>query len=125
MRSSDEAQDPATLLPLPAAAMYILTALGTGPLHGYGLMTEIRELSGGTVELGPGTLYGSVKRMLGQGLIAESDERPDPSLDDQRRRYYELTAFGARVAVAEQARLAELAAAAAARLPRWVPGTTG
>ncbi len=103
--------------------MYILTVLGEGPKHGYGLMAEIRELSGGTVKLGPGTLYGSIKRMLDQGLIAEADARPDPELDDERRRYYQLTGLGAEVAAAEHARLDHLVAAARARFPRPVlPG---
>lgn len=105
--------------------MYIVTALGPGPMHGYGLMSEIRELSDGSVTLGPGTLYGSIKRMLSQGLIVESQARPDPDLDDERRRYYVLTGFGVQVASAEQARLSALAAAAAARLPRWHPGAAG
>jgi DNA-binding PadR family transcriptional regulator len=95
--------------------MYILTVLGDGPKHGYGLMAEIRELSGGTVKLGPGTLYGSIKRMLDQGLIEEADERPDPGLDDQRRRYYRLTALGQRVGAAEQRRLSALLDAARMR----------
>jgi DNA-binding PadR family transcriptional regulator len=113
--------DDLSLLPLPSVAMYILTVLGDGPRHGYALMAEIRELSGGTVRLGPGTLYGSIKRMLAQGLIAEAGTRPDPELDDERRRYYEITAFGARVAAAEHARLTELVAVAKQRfgtLPR-------
>jgi DNA-binding PadR family transcriptional regulator len=113
------------LLPLPAAAMYILTALGDSPKHGYALMAEIRELSGGTVRLGPGTLYGSIKRMLGQGLIVESDHRPEDD-DDERRRYYELTARGGRTLVAEHQRLADLVAAASARLgSRAIPGIAG
>jgi DNA-binding PadR family transcriptional regulator len=120
---ADDQQPEVDLLPLPAVAMYILTVLGGGPKHGYGLMTDIRELSGGTVRLGPGTLYGSIKRMLAQGLIVEAGTRPDPDLDDERRRYYEITAFGARVAAAEHARLAELVVAAGARFQQWpMPG---
>lgn len=111
MGVSDDQGEVLELLPLPAAALYILTVLGGGPMHGYGLMSEIRELSGGAVRLGPGTLYGSIKRMLGQRLIVESAERPEIDLDDERRRYYELTALGSRVAAAEHARLADLLAA--------------
>jgi DNA-binding PadR family transcriptional regulator len=104
----DEVRD---LLPLPAAALYILTVLSRGPAHGYVLMSEIRELSGGSVRLGPGTLYGSIKRMVGQGLIQESAERPDAPDDDERRRYYEITELGRSVGAAEHARLVDLLAA--------------
>ena len=71
-------------------------------------MREVDERTEGKVRLGPGTLYGSIKRMLGDGLVEELDERPDPELDDERRRYYRLTDFGYRVAVAEAERLAHL-----------------
>ena len=71
-------------------------------------MREVEGRSGGEVRLGPGTLYGSIKRMLADGLIEESDERPDPEMDDQRRRYYRITDFGRRVAGAEAERLASL-----------------
>jgi DNA-binding PadR family transcriptional regulator len=111
-------RSPEDLLPLPAAATYILTVLAGGPRHGYALMTEVQELSGGAVRLGPGTLYGSIKRLLAQGLIAEADERPDPELDDERRRYYELTPFGARVAAAEHDRLRALVLAGRGRFVR-------
>lgn len=95
---------------LPAAALSILTVLLDGPRHGYALMAEVRDLSlGGTIRLGPGTLYGSIKRMLHQGVIVESDHRPDED-DDERRRYYEITPAGRRVAAAEHARLASLLA---------------
>ncbi|HOU94581.1 MAG TPA: PadR family transcriptional regulator [Polyangiaceae bacterium] len=113
--------DPNGFLPLPASAMYILTSLGEGPSHGYRIMTTVEELSGGSVRLGPGTLYGSLKRMVGQGLIEEVEERPDPELDDERRRYYRLTALGTRVAGAELDRLTTLAAAARRRLPPVLP----
>ena len=97
--------------------MYILTALGAGPSHGYRIMTAVEELSDGAVRLGPGTLYGSLKRMLGQGLIEEVEERPDPTLDDERRRYYQLTAHGSLVAAAELDRITRLADAARLLLP--------
>jgi len=105
------------MLPLPASAMYILTALGEEPSHGYRIMATVEELSNGTVRLGPGTLYGALKRMVGQGLIEEIAERPAPDLDDERRRYYQLTGFGQRVAAAELDRLATLTRAARRRLP--------
>ena len=103
--------------------MYILTVLATGPKHGYAVMAEVRELSAGAVRLGPGTLYGSLKRMIGQGLIVEAGERPDPALDDERRRYYELTEFGATVFAAEHDRLAALVKAGRTRAGAWpAPG---
>src|SRR5206468_2289352 len=78
------------------ATLHILLALRTGEKHGYAIMGEVEQLSEGRVRLGPGTLYGAVKRMLADGFIEESDERPDPALDDERRRYYRVTALGER-----------------------------
>jgi DNA-binding PadR family transcriptional regulator len=105
----DERQEPRDLLPLTPAVLHILLALADGERHGYGIMKEVEgRTGGGGVRLGPGTLYGSIKRMLADGLIEESDERPDPQLDDQRRRYYHITDFGRRVAGAEVGRLASL-----------------
>lgn len=101
-------QDPAGFLPLPTATLHILLALAEGEKHGYAIMGDVERLSGGAVKIGPGTLYGSIKRMLADGLIEESDERPDPRLDDQRRRYYRLTALGERVCAAELQRLKTL-----------------
>src|ERR687886_2787471 len=101
-------REPQDLLPLTPAVLNILLALADGERHGYGIMREVEERTGGEVRLGPGTLYGSIKRMLADGLIEESDERPDPELDDQRRRYYDITDFGRRVAGAEVGRLAGL-----------------
>jgi DNA-binding PadR family transcriptional regulator len=94
---------------------HILLALADGERHGYGIIQEVENRTDGKVHMGPGTLYGSVKRMLSDGLIAESDERPDPELDDERRRYYRLTDFGRQVAVAEAQRLAQLVRAARAK----------
>jgi DNA-binding PadR family transcriptional regulator len=102
-------------LPLPASVMHILVALASGEKHGYAIMRDVVAISGGSVRMGSGTLYGSIKRMLEQGLIEDADERPDPALDDQRRRYYRLTALGQRVGAAEQARLAALVDAARLR----------
>src|SRR5688572_27941664 len=94
-------RDPESLLPLPASVFHILVALADGELHGYGIMKEVAARTEGKVRLGPGTLYGSIKRLIEDGLIEESDSRPDPDLDDERRRYYRLTDFGQRVAVSE------------------------
>ena len=102
-------------LPLPASAMHIIVALASGERHGYAIMRDVDALSGGSVTIGPGTLYGSIKRMIDQGLVEETDERPDPALDDERRRYYRLTALGHQVGAAEQARLAALVDAARLR----------
>ena len=87
---------------------HVLLALADKERHGYEIMQEVHERTEGTVRLGPGTLYGSIKRMLSDGLVAECAERPDPELDDERRRYYRLTDFGYRVAKAEAERLASL-----------------
>jgi DNA-binding PadR family transcriptional regulator len=102
-------------LPLPASAMHILVALAGGEKHGWAIMRDVNELSGGLVQMGPGTLYGSIKRMIDQGLLEETDERPDPALDDQRRRYYRLTDLGRRVGTAERDRLDRLLSAADVR----------
>ncbi len=99
---------PHDLLPLTPAVFHILLTLADGEKHGYSIMQEVEQISAGRVKMGPGTLYGSIKRMLAAGLIEESDERPDPTLDDERRRYYRLTEFGSRVARAEADRLAAL-----------------
>lgn len=95
--------------------MHIIVALAAGERHGYAIMRDIEELSGGAVTMGPGTLYGSLKRMIDQGLVEETAERPDPALDDERRRYYRLTVLGQRVGAAEHARLAALLDAARLR----------
>src|SRR4051812_37261753 len=94
--------------PLPPAVFRLLLALRAGEQHGYALMQRVEELTEGAVRMGPGTLYGAIKRMLADGLIEETAERPAPALDDQRRRYYRLTAHGAHVCDAEVARLEAL-----------------
>lgn len=96
---------PQNLLPLTPVVFEILLALADRELHGYGIMLEVERRTGGATKLGPGTLYGSIKRMFAAGLVEESGERPDPALDDERRRYYRLTRFGRRVAGAEARRL--------------------
>ena len=109
--------DPAdALLPLPLPVFYMLLALSEGDRHGYALKREILQRTGGKLNLGSGVLYGSINRMLEQGLIEESDERPDPHLDDERRRYYRITPFGRQVAQAEAIRLRQLVQLAEARL---------
>ncbi len=95
-------------LPLPVSVLHILLALGGEEMHGYAIMRRVEVLTDDAVTMGPGTLYGAVKRMLADGLIEETAERPDPEIDDQRRRYYRVTALGARVRAAEVARLETL-----------------
>lgn len=101
-------RDPAAYLPLKPAEFQILLALAAGEQHGYAIMQEISERTGGQVRVGPATLYRSIKRLLDEGLIEESDERPDPYLDDAHRHYYRLTDLGRRVAGAELQRLQHL-----------------
>ena len=108
-------QEPSDLLPLPVAQLHILLALADGEKHGYAVMSEVETMTDGTVTMGPGTLYGTVKRMLNAGLVEETDERPDPELDDERRRYYRLSGFGALVLDAEVARMEQLARTAEAK----------
>jgi DNA-binding PadR family transcriptional regulator len=93
---------------LPRSAVRILIALGEGERHGYGIMRSVEEASGGTVRLGPGTLYTTLARLEADGLIEESDARPDPAIDDQRRRYWRLTPAGRAVAVDVVRRLAAI-----------------
>ena len=104
--------DPERLLPLTSSVFHILLALSDGDLHGYGIMQEVAEHTSGKIRLGPGTLYGAVKRLLNSGLIAEADQRPDPELDDERRRYYRLTDFGRQVLKAEVQRISKLVSVA-------------
>jgi DNA-binding PadR family transcriptional regulator len=92
-------------LPLSAQMLHTLLALADGEKHGYAIIKEIARRTDGDVRLGAGTLYSLVKRALADGLIVESDDRPDPALDDERRRYYRLTPFGRNVAQADIARL--------------------
>ena len=91
--------------PLTSHSFHILMALARGDKHGYGIILDIEKSTDGHIRLGPGTLYGSIKRMLAAGWIAELEERPDPALDDERRRYYRLTDMGYRVAKGEAERL--------------------
>lgn len=121
------APDPEQLLPLPAAQLHILLAIADGEKHGYAIMREVESMTGGEVTMGPGTLYGAIKRMLSAGLVEETDERPDPELDDERRRYYRATGFGLRVLAAETERLERLVRTAQAKQSRrrFAPGYEG
>ena len=99
-------QTPEEFLPLTPAVFNILLALADGEKHGYGIMQEVEGNTKGQVLMGPGTLYGSIKRMLQADLIEESDERADPEMDDERRKYYKLTSLGRRTLRMEAERLA-------------------
>src|ERR1700693_648508 len=98
MRPKDAVQ---TFLPLPLPVFHMLLALADGERHGYALKREILQRTGGKLNLASGALYGSINKMLEQGVIEESGERPDPPRDDERRRYYRITQLGRRVAQAE------------------------
>ena len=102
-------------LPLTPVAFEILLALADGEQHGYSIMREVERRTGGSVVLHPGTLYRALARLVESGLIGELEERPDPEHDDERRRYYQLTAHGLAVARAEAERLEGQVAAARAR----------
>jgi DNA-binding PadR family transcriptional regulator len=108
-------QPPKDLLPLTPPVFHILLALADEERHGYGIMLDVARQTNGALQLGPGTLYGCLKRMLAAGLVEESDERPDPALDDERRRYYRMTDLGQLVARAEAQRLASAVSAARAK----------
>jgi DNA-binding PadR family transcriptional regulator len=115
MSRAKPSPDPETLLPLPPATFHILLAVADGDRHGYGILQEVEERTGGELRLSPGTLYRSIQRLLEQGLLVETAERPAPELDDERRRYYRLTPFGQAVARAEARRLHDLVRMARAR----------
>ena len=110
-----EADDIAGHLPLKPRDFLILFALVEGPAHGYGILKEVSEDTGGGVQLDPANLYRALKRMMKQGLVSESEKRPAPDLGDERRRYYTLTEFGAHLVAAEAARLKKLTDVAVAR----------
>jgi DNA-binding PadR family transcriptional regulator len=118
-----EAPDIAPLLPLPQATLYILMALAEEDRHGYAIIQEVASRTRGKVTLAAGTLYRSIQRMLEDGLIVETRERPAPDEDDERRRYYRITPFGSAVASAETRRLGELVRLA--RASGFVPHTAG
>jgi DNA-binding PadR family transcriptional regulator len=99
--------EPRDFLPLPAAQFHILVALSAGELHGYAIMQAVEGSSEGLVKIGPATLYGTLKRLVEEGLAEEVAKPPSPG-DDARRRYYRLTGLGSRVCSAEAERLATL-----------------
>jgi DNA-binding PadR family transcriptional regulator len=100
--------DPEDQLPLTPAVFHILLALADVERHGYAIMEQVKQATDGQVRMGPGTLYGTIKRLLAGGLVAESGERPDPKMDDERRRYYRLTDWGRQVMAAEARRYAKV-----------------
>jgi len=104
----DTASDPKTSIRISPAAFHIMLVLADGENHGYAIMREVAEQTQGSMRLGPGSLYGTIKRMLADGWIEESDERPDPRLDDERRRYYRLTGVGRKLVQAEVERMEQL-----------------
>ena len=112
--------DTEALLPLPPVTFHILVALAEEDRHGYAIMQDVAQRTGGALKLGAGTLYRSVQRMLEQGLISEVNTRPAPELDDERRRYYRITPFGRAVAKAEARRLAQMLTLA--RASGFAPG---
>ena len=97
--------NPERFLPLTPAVFHILLALSDQERHGLGVMDDVERRTGGAVLLGPGTLYGTIKRMVASDLIEESDRRPAPEEDDTRRRYYRLTKLGRQVVTLEAQRL--------------------
>ncbi len=113
---SDRSNEVAALLPLKPQDYHILFVLLGGERHGYGMVKQIERETGGMIRLEAGNLYRSVRRLIKQGLIVESDRRPAPESDDERRRYYSVTEFGRRVVAAETERMRTLVAAAKARL---------
>ena len=105
-------EEPEGYLPLTPAVLDIMVALGDEEMHGYAIMQEVKRRTSGKRRLAPGTLYRSLKQMEERGWAVESEVRPDPSLDDERRRYYRLTDLGRRVALAEVERLEGLVSTA-------------
>jgi len=106
---------PQDLLPLPSATFHILMAVADEDRHGYAIIQDVAARTGGELKLSAGTLYRSIQRMLEQGLLVETQERPAPELDDERRRYYRITPFGEATARAEVTRLSQLVKLARAR----------
>lgn len=109
--------------PLTPAVLHILLALSPRARHGYGIMKQVKADAGDKVSMGPGTLYGSLRRMIDAGLIRESDQRNDPEIDDERRIYYEITGLGQRTLAAELQRYRQVVAVAGRK--RLSPRTLG
>ena len=103
-----ETPTPQDMLPLTPVVLHMLLALAEGEKHGYGIMKAVEQDTNGQMQIRVGSLYGSIQRMIDANLIEETDERPVPELDDERRRYYRLTDFGRRVLQAETQRLANV-----------------
>jgi DNA-binding PadR family transcriptional regulator len=120
MSNNEDRRTPEALLPLTPAVFHILLALADGEKHGYAIMQEVGARTEGAMRLGPGTLYGSIQRMLKDGLIVEAQERSDPAHGEERRRYYRLTSFGQQVVLAEAHRLEQLIRIAQSK--RVLPG---
>lgn len=116
--------DPESHLPLTPPMFHVLIALADGEKHGYAIIKEVHRRTGGNVRLGAGTLYALIKRFVQDGLIVECHERPDPALDDERRRYYRLSENGRRVAIAEAHRMEALIDQARAKLLLRRPRTS-
>ena len=108
----ESAHEPDPAPSISRTAFHVLVAIGPEERHGYGIMQEVARITNGATRLGPGGVYTTIRRLLDDGLIEESDERPDEDLDDQRRRYYRLTGLGRSVVAAEVARLDRLVGAA-------------
>jgi DNA-binding PadR family transcriptional regulator len=119
---SSKAVDPTPHVPLAPAPLHIVLALKRGERHGYGIIKEVEFLSDGVIKMGPGSLYGSIKKLVAEGLIEQSDVRPDPALDDERRKYYRLTALGEAVCAAELERLSNLVTRTQRPAPRRLLG---
>jgi len=112
--SHDEQVRPEDFLPLPRDTFHILVSLADRDRHGYSVLLDVAERTSGVLRFSPSSLYASIKRLLHQGLIEETSERPDPKEDDERRRYYRLTRLGRKVAEVEARRLEQLLADARA-----------
>lgn len=117
-------KDPDSITPLSAPVFYILLSLVDRERHGYAIIKEVASLTEGKVKLSTGTLYAAVRRLLDGGLIEESEERPHPALDDERRRYYRLTPFGEEVARAEVNRMVHLTGVALEKKLISTPSST-
>jgi DNA-binding PadR family transcriptional regulator len=120
-------EEPEGYLPLTPAVLDIMVALGNEEMHGYAIMQEVRRCTEGERRLAPGTLYRSLKQMEERGWVVESEERPEPNLDDERRRYYRLTDLGRKIALAELERLEGLVRAGRSRgfVPSGRPSGAG
>lgn len=112
MATTKQRRDPESHLPLTPPVLHLLLALADGDKHGYAIMKDVAQRTENKVRLSAGTLYGIISRLLAEGMILEVRERPAPALDDERRRYYRLTAFGREVAIAEAERMEKVLAMA-------------